>query len=144
MLKINQTLFVHAGLSRLFAQKYRELTEINLLYQRALQQNLNYQQLLDHPQYRDLFSRDSPIWYRGYFNGQGDPDQIEQVLQHYQAELMVVGHTSILVIKAYYQGRLYLIDSSIKQGQSGELLCYQDRLWYRATLAGDKFALPQP
>ena len=145
VIKINQSLFVHAGLSESFSVQFDNLTQINQQYAQALQQaerhQLSYQQLANSSKYKAFFDRYSPIWYRGYFASQFEQQSLYRILQRYQVQQIIVGHTSLRQISAYYQGLLYAIDSSIKRGQSGEVLCYQQQQWYRGTFSGERFKL---
>ena len=55
---------------------------------------------------------------------------------------IVVGHTSMEAVESHFDGTVLAIDSSIKEGQSGELLFIENGVMSRGTLTGERIALP--
>ncbi len=64
----------------------------------------------------------SPIWYRGYFNGELSATEVHELTERLGVARIVVGHTSMEEVGSFHDGRIIAIDSSIKNGESGELL----------------------
>ncbi len=54
---------------------------------------------------------------------------------------IVVGHTSMAHVGSYFDGRVIAIDSSIKRGESGELLFLENGQASRGLLDGTRAAL---
>jgi len=137
MVRIGDTLFVHAGI----APEYFDLG----LEQAAL--NARYRESLGTP--KDVWEQDpllsglynsktSPLWYRGYFDGRLDTPSVAAIVQRLGVKRIVVGHTSKDEIGSYHHGRVIAIDSSIKRGKSGELLLIEQGTLSRGTLAGQR------
>ncbi|MGB3779156.1 MAG: metallophosphoesterase [Tunicatimonas sp.] len=102
--KIGNTLFVHGGISYLVEDSKLTLRQINRTVRR-------YIGMAEVDQEGELLmGNNGPLWYRGYFGGNITQRHIERVLQTYQAEQMVVGHTVVPDIVSLFEGRLYAID----------------------------------
>jgi hypothetical protein len=67
--------------------------------------------------------------------------EIDLLLKHFDIGHLVVGHTSQEKIETRYQGKVIAIDSSIKNGQYGEILLVEGGTQYRGLPNGDKPAL---
>ncbi|QOL25098.1 metallophosphoesterase [Thalassotalea sp. LPB0316] len=136
IVKINQDLYLHGGLSHQLLQYQQSLGQINQLFINAMVKD-------EMPRQRNrlesfLHGRQGPIWYRGYFYWPIIPiAQLEQVLAYYQSNRVIVGHTSYSEIKVRFKGKVLAIDSSIKKGKYGELLKVSEGRYYRLTLSGD-------
>lgn len=102
--KIGNILFVHGGISYLVEDSGLTLKQINRIVRR-------YLGVADVDQDgRLLMGNNGPLWYRGYFGGNITQRHIERVLQTYQVEQMVVGHTVVPDIVSLFEERLYAID----------------------------------
>ena len=83
----------------------------------------------------------SPIWYRGYFDGRLDTAAVQAVLDRLQLTRIVVGHTSMPHVSSFHGDRVIAIDSSIKNGENGELLFIEDGRLSRGLLDGSRVPL---
>lgn len=89
IVKIDDILFAHAGLSQTIADSNYSIQEINkyisdILYDRS---NLKQESI-------DLLMRsEGPIWYRGYFRDTSL--DVKSILSKYNANYIVVGHTEV-------------------------------------------------
>jgi hypothetical protein len=102
--KIGNTLFVHGGISYLVEDSGLTLRQINRIVRRHLG-------IADVDEEGELLmGNNGPLWYRGYFGGNITQRHIERVLQTYQAEQLVVGHTVVPDMVSLFEGRLYAID----------------------------------
>ncbi len=102
--KIGDTLFVHGGISYLVEDSKLTLKQINRTVRR-------YIGIAEVDQESELLmGNNGPLWYRGYFGGNITQRHIERVLQTYQAEQLVVGHTVVPDIVSLFEERLYAID----------------------------------
>ena len=89
-----------------------------------------------------LYFENGPLWYRGFSNPEGfDSKKADTILSYLNKEHIIVGHTSMPQITTLFNNRIILIDSSIKFGRTGEFLLFEDDLFYRAKLNGDRILL---
>ena len=102
--KIGNTLFVHGGISYLVEDSGLTLRQIN----RSVRRHLGVTDFDTEGQL--LMGDNGPLWYRGYFGGNITQRHIERVLQTYQAEQLVVGHTVVPDIVSLFEEQLYAID----------------------------------
>ena len=141
--QINETVYIHGGLSREMVKQVSSLERLNNLYHRYLIDTEDMHDMLDgNRQMEIMHGRGGPLWYRGYFTRDSFSDRdMDFVLRKIGAERIVVGHTSFTAINTFYDGRLIAVDSSIKFGSTGELLMMEDGQYYRATLMGERTPL---
>lgn len=85
----------------------------------------------------------SPIWYRGYFNGELDTPAVGSVIDRLGLARIVVGHTTMDEVVSFHGGRIIAIDSGIKRGESGQLLFIDKGQLSRGLLDGTREALPE-
>lgn len=141
--KINDLVFVHGGLSKEVVRAMDDVDNLNHLYHKYLIDGNILEAtgrsgklaLLHH-------QREGPLWYRGYFMEESPAEKdLGWILKRLGASRIIVGHTSFDAIKAYYDGRVIAIDSSIKFGNMGEILLIQGDKFYGGGLLGKKEAL---
>lgn len=125
LVQVNDSVFVHAGLHPDYLALGLSMTEVNEHYRASL--GLDKATLKQQPVLDFLYSSLGPIWYRGYFRDKNAVTQAElsQLLLQLKANRIIVGHTSMDSIYAHHDGKVLSIDSSIKKGESGELLLWQ-------------------
>ncbi len=102
--KIGNTLFVHGGISYLVDDSGLTLKQIN----RTVRRYIGIAEIDEAGEL--LMGNNGPLWYRGYFGGNITQRHIERVLQTYQAEQMVVGHTMVPDVVSLFEERLYAIE----------------------------------
>jgi len=76
IIKLNDVLFVHAGIHPSFLSYKNEFTEMNNLVRAnidAVEDKIKYNEVL-----KFLFGSDGPLWYRGYFQDTKTSSQIKQ------------------------------------------------------------------
>lgn len=140
LLRIDDTLFVHGGIAPDFGTTGIDLTELNARYRASI--GIQGSRLHTELALADLHDEASPIWYRGYFDDPAlRPAHIDAIAQRFGVKQIVVGHTSLPAVASWHDGRVISIDSSIKQGQSGELLFRENGTWSRGTLDGKRLPL---
>ena len=87
----------------------------------------------------------SPIWYRGYFTDSAlTQARVDEILRKSGVRRIVVGHTSMKTVGRYFDGAVISVDSSIKNGESGELLLIEDGRLSRGTMDGTRLPLTAP
>jgi hypothetical protein len=142
MLQIGDTLFLHGGIAPQNLDLVRGLDATNTLYQASV--GLPKDQVKAAPDTARLFDgKTSPIWFRGYFDGQMATDQVDTLLKDLDLKRIVVGHTSMPHVSSFHGGRIIAIDSSIKNGENGELLFIEDGAVSRGLLDGSRVPLAE-
>ncbi|MEO9468707.1 metallophosphoesterase [Parasphingorhabdus sp.] len=136
--KVRGYLFAHGGYSQEFSRF--SLDDMNKAAGSALQtQDRSRETILRH--------RLGPLWYRGNVRGRKDdpgfnPDQeIDQVLQTYQATHIIVGHTrSEKGIRVSRRGRLLQVDTGASAHYGGvpSFLRIENGEFFAHTLKGFK------
>jgi diadenosine tetraphosphatase ApaH/serine/threonine PP2A family protein phosphatase len=142
--RINDTLFVHGGISAELAALLADQQTDNRADKLALQQAFQHSwgrsktELAQQPQQQLLQGSAGPLWYRGYFSKDNPVDRsvLQQQLKRFGAEQIVVGHTSMDDVYSHHGGLVYSVDSSIKKGKSGAVLHYIDGRYLRSGLDG--------
>ena len=143
VVEINNTVYIHGGLSRSVVRQVKSIDRLNELYHKYL---IDAEDLVkvkrESPQLDLLHGANGPLWYRGYFSRDGfDEQDMEYVLRKIGAERIVVGHTSFTAIHGYFDNRLIAVDSSIKFGNVGEILIVDHGDYYRGTIGGERIPL---
>ncbi|MDG2525836.1 metallophosphoesterase [Stenotrophomonas sp. HITSZ_GD] len=137
MARVGDTLFLHGGVSPEFLAQGIDRDEANLRYQQSL--GTPKAEVKADPRTAPLYDgKTSPIWYRGYFDGRATTDTVAAALRTLGVARIVVGHTSMAHVGSYFDGRVIAIDSSIKRGESGEMLLIEDGVLSRGLLDGSR------
>lgn len=146
MVKINDFLFVHAGVSPEVLETAPTLAEID----EFASENLT----LGNPYFRN--TKQSPIhgsygilFYRGFVKGQTEyglspkasSQHIENVLNHFDVKHVVIGHTLVDHVSSDYLGRIVRVDVDHGSGIS-EGLSVNDGVTKRINNDGERFELP--
>ncbi len=140
LVKINNMLFAHGGFHPSLAQEKRTLEEINTIFKQNLVKAEMEEERAGWGKY--LHKTNGPIWYRGYFKDDGaTAEEIDLLLSHFDVKHLIVGHTSQKQIETRFQGKVIAIDSSIKNGEYGEILLISEHEMIRGSLQGEKLPL---
>lgn len=134
IIQINDILFVHAGISPEFVEQGFTSEQVNRIFLNEIlgktREEIRKDTILNF-----LRSSNGPIWYRGYFNDETlNRDQVDVILDHFDKKHIVVGHTSQECIVSLFRDRIFGVDSSIKNGQYGEVLIYDKGDFFRGTI----------
>ena len=109
--KIGNTIFTHGGISPAFAKNGLSLKETNKIAQQFMGESFRLIELQSNNDVTPMvFAKDGPLWYRGYFRDEIGVDKLRTILETYQAEHIVVGHTIVDEIEPMYDGQLIPID----------------------------------
>ncbi|ABV35880.1 metallophosphoesterase [Shewanella sediminis HAW-EB3] len=139
LVKINDTLFLHGGISGEWLDRGLTLDVANDLYRKNIDRSkpeLKQDDLLNF-----LFFGNGPTWYRGYFKPGYDEAELDKILSYFDVKHIVVGHTSQERVLGLYNNKVIAVDSSIKEGLSGELLLMEDNTLTRGLYNGSRIAL---
>lgn len=131
MVKINRTGFVHAGISPVVIERGLTPKDINRLFIDSIytQEKDTYRK---SEKLNFLARTHGPVWYRGYFKDDDLTEtDIEKMLQWWNVDRIVVGHTSQKAIITLFGGSVVAIDSSVKYGDRGEVLIYEKGAFFR-------------
>jgi hypothetical protein len=141
ILTINDILFVHAGISPEFIENKFTQQGVNFMFQnRILGEEDDI--IESDPLLKFLEGRNGPVWYRGYFNDSTFTEQkLDQILEYFNKNSIVVGHTTQDSIISLFDGKIFGIDAGIKRGKYGELFIYENDKFYRGTLDSGKIEL---
>lgn len=140
VIKINDNLFMHGGISPMMSKAKLPLTKINDIFRENLvigeiKRKRNRQAKLIH-------GKNGVLWYRGYFKSSGATmKDIDEILAQYNASRIIVGHTSQDLILSKFANKVIAIDSSIKRGKQGEILLIDDGVYSRVSFDGQRHTL---
>lgn len=127
---INNILFVHAGISPELIKAGFSIEEINHEFRKLLD-FANEQNKDLAPRLKKLHGPEGPMWHRGLVY---DPDftvnDFNEIVAHFDKQLMVVGHTTMPKIEPKYDGKLYMVDTGVKYGYGGELLLFENGRYF--------------
>jgi hypothetical protein len=139
VIKINDNLFVHGGLSKEFIANDFDLEKTNNMMRQSLNEDLWTTK--SDSIYGKFYDNYGPIWYRGYFHADFKKADLNKLLRKLDVKHIVVGHTSQTQIESLFDNKILAVDSSIKNGVYGEVLLIENGKFYRGTLKGEKILL---
>lgn len=136
VLKINDHLFVHAGISPEFIDHDFDLDNTNAQMRKSLDSKLTAAQR--DSIYNKFYNAYGPIWYRGYFNDDLKKGVVKRLLKKLNVSQIIVGHTSQPRIMSFFNNKIMAVDTSIKNGINGEVLFIEKGIFYRGKLDGSR------
>jgi hypothetical protein len=138
MLKINDILFVHGGISSGMVSRNLSAEDVNRMFSESLSGGINQGK---YPDEHLVFLNDEfgPIWYRGYFNDTTFcENRIDSILNFYGSRHIVVGHTPHPGIDVKFGGRIFGADTGMNKRKREEMLLYKEGVFYRICLNGKR------
>ncbi|HTU67528.1 MAG TPA: metallophosphoesterase [Steroidobacteraceae bacterium] len=149
VLKVNDLLCLHGGISRALVDRGYGLADIN----RTVRQVLNDQvPAADADRADFLMTTLGPLWYRGYFaaatdfTGATDTD-VDLTLQHFGVKHVLVGHTIVPTVTPLFGGKVIAVQVYPKREEghvSFESLLIRDGKFLRAQPDGTTQPLEMP
>ena len=140
MLKLGDTVFLHGGIAPENLALAMDIDDTNAGYRASL--GKPKEQVRADPATARLYDgKRSPIWYRGYLDGQLTPEEVGALTDKLGLARIVVGHTTQKEIGSFHAGRIIAIDSNIKDGESGELLFIEGGKLSRGLMDGSRVRL---
>ncbi|QQX81595.1 metallophosphoesterase [Shewanella sp. KX20019] len=139
IIKINDVLYMHGGISSEWISRELTLAKANSLYRQHIgteKKVLKEDDLLNF-----LFYGNGPTWYRGYFSKEFTEPELDTILSYFNVKRIVVGHTSQERVLGLFHNKVIAVDSSIKNGQSGELLLIENNALTRGLYDGSRQTL---
>ena len=138
--RIGQTLYVHGGFSPEMASSHMSLKEINKIA-RANFGKPAWKVEEKGGMAKRIFGDKGPMWYRGYFTGTLEANELIRVLNIYKATKVVVGHTIVPNVSSIFDGRVIAVDvkhcTALQDGTSNALLVENDE-FYAVNVKGNK------
>jgi len=144
LLKINDTLFVHGGIHPAIVQKHETIQSINQIIRNNL--DTPREVIRADPILSFFFLGTGPHWYRGFFENSKSgkrlkKKQVKQIASYFGVKHIVVGHTTLEHVYAFFGKRILAVDSGFKTGDRGEGLLIKNNQVFRATANGELFPL---
>ncbi len=137
ILKINEHLFVHGGISLDFITSAGvDIEEINETMRKSIDRSKDEMKTSDF--YSTYYGSTGPIWYRGYFYDPIPEMTVDSILTRVKSEHIVVGHCSNDEVVSRYNNKVFGVDSSIKKGEYGEILFLLGKEYYMGTKSGER------
>lgn len=139
---LNDILFVHAGLGMAVVDRDLSIEEINEEARSGIDLRTYALVLDDMPGF--LFESAGPLWYRGYYIPQdglyalATTEEVEAILDHFDADAVVVGHTDIGTVQSLHDGKVFGIDVSLDKLGSLQGLLWEGGTFYLVTGAGER------
>jgi hypothetical protein len=140
VLKLNDYLCLHGGISPALVDRKLTLAEINMAI-RAVLDGREPAAGAARERAEFLFGESGPLWYRGYFpveSRQAAPmdTDIERIRRHFGVGALLVGHTKVPTITSLYDGRVIAVQVYPRQDSFGnpifEALLIRDGARWRA------------
>jgi hypothetical protein len=139
IIRINNLLLVHAGIHPEIIKADLNFHVVNDIIRTNLgktKETLKADEILGF-----MFFTNGPLWFRGYFSGYDDyqklePEVIQQTLDHFSVDHILVGHSTQEKITKLYDGKVIGVDSGIKTGKRGQALLWEKGKFYVAKIKG--------
>lgn len=138
---INGIAFLHAGFSQELLETGVTIDKVNNTFRNQLI-GVPPGQIMQDSTLIALYAEKGPLWYRGYLDMENfTKDDANDVLKTLDVKHIVVGHSSMQSIVSLFDNRIFMIDSSIKFGKTGEILLWEDSKFSRGTLLGETISI---
>ncbi len=144
--RFDNLLFSHAGISNQVMNKELSIDSMNIVIR-------DFLNLYSEPGFGEneqlLLLADGPMWFRGYArelaNGKAvSQAHVDSVLNYYNADYQIIGHSPVKEITVMYNGRVIDIDVPFgRDGVSNQALLIKDDKIYRVFSDREKeFLMP--
>jgi Ni,Fe-hydrogenase maturation factor len=138
LVTINDNLIVHGGLSQRMVDANISGQDINRYFRDSILVN-SAKNMSESPIIALLTGDEGPLWYRGYADTLSyHEDSLNNVLNFYNVNSIIVGHTIMPSITPRFGDKLFLIDCGLVSGNKGEVLIWKDDQFYRGKSNGKK------
>jgi hypothetical protein len=141
MIRIGRTLFIHGGISPQLLSENPSLLIVNQRLAAA------WKPATTEEARRAILGTHGPLWYRGLIPGAdaklGDAstEHVGALLKAFDADRVVVGHTTLDTVTAFHEGRVIGVDAGLKDGKTGALLLLEKGKAFIGLADGRKQAL---
>lgn len=147
---VGSDLFVHGGLSTEMVDKRYKVGEINELGWRFIGLPTDLKKEL-HSRNGRLFGSSGPLWYRGLVSDSErrpgiSSDDLDKVLDYYNTDRIIVGHSRVEEIDWRYDGRVIAVNvrhhRNFEPNRTAGLLI-EDGKYYSVNYTGGKVLLSE-
>jgi hypothetical protein len=119
MLRVNDYLCLHAGVSRALVDSQLGLRDINAAVRSVLRDEPGQGAVAEL-----VMGSLGPLWYRGYFADQNNfpsasEEDVDLALANYGAQRMLIGHTIVPSITPLYGGKVIAVQVYPRRDESG-------------------------
>ncbi|MBE9467313.1 MAG: metallophosphoesterase [Bacteroidetes bacterium] len=141
VIKINDILFTHAGISPKIAENKLSIDSINKTVRNYLDEP---KKSLRKPITNLVIGNEGPLWYRGYimnlYNYKKISNQeIDEILNFYNASHIIFGHTDLPKIQPLFNSKLIDIAIPFKfRNVKEQVLLIEKNKYYRLFLSGER------
>lgn len=136
-MSINNILINHAGISEKIVEHKLSLKDINKLFRERIFDRTK-ETIREDSLATLLYRSSGPIWFRGYFKDENFTGKdLDRILDFYNKNTIFVGHSTKKEILSFFEGKLYVVDSGIKYGKTGEILFWQNGKFWKADQNGE-------
>lgn len=113
VMKINDLLCLHGGISRALVDRGLSLADINGSLRGVLNKALP-EAGPEHERAQLIMGQLGPLWYRGYFAEQksfptATSDDIDSIREHFGVNTILVGHTTVETVTPLHDGRVIAV-----------------------------------
>ena len=141
VITINNIIFVHAGISIEMVKRDIKIKQINQIFSDKIV-GKDIKSINENEELYLLNGSNGPLWYRGYFTDANFCEsRLDSILDFYDKEHIVVGHTTIKEIVTIYNNKIFGIDAGISNAQPGEMLIYKNGFFYKGSIKGNRIKL---
>ncbi len=141
VVKINDLIFVHGGLSPDLVERGLSLNQIN----KDIRNSLRADNKMSHEEVmKTTYFPENPLWYRGYLMKSRsysiiNNEELDKVLSYYKAKHIFFGHTEVESIRFIHSNKVGAIN--VPMGYSKikpQVLYVENDLFYRCFIDGKK------
>lgn len=143
IVRINDCMFAHAGLSSEVMKNNLSIERINFLLQNFLAKEPSHPNRF--PDETNLIlGKFGPLWYRGYIYdfqdiGKITQEEVNQLASFYGAEKLIIAHSFVDRLSALYEDKVVAIDVPVDpQGVISEALLIENGEYFRLKNDGSK------
>lgn len=141
VVKINDLLFVHGGISPEMIEKDRTLNQINEEIRMSLKPDHGKTQA---ELMKEVYFPGNPLWYRGYLMKTRNysiitDEELDKVLNYYKVIRIFFGHTEVETIRFLKEGRLVAMNVPMGYDEiEPQVLVIENDNYYRIFIDGKK------
>lgn len=146
--KIGSYLFTHGGLHPDFANNNLNLQTINDIARKNYYTTYVQKQDMTPTVKLLLSSKTSPYWYSGYFKKSCSQQEIDNLLEKYEATQIVVGHATQNKVRAMFNKKIVTVDVDHPQDhyqywpkKKSQALLIANEIFYRVNDEGKRRAI---
>jgi hypothetical protein len=143
IIQINDVLFVHGGIHPTIMDVFKSPRRLN----KFIRENLDtpWETIKSDTLLTLAFRWNGPLWYRGFFLPDGQPEvsrqDLEEILNRFKVNRIITGHTTMDSISTFYNGRIIMVDAGIKDGITGEALLWDGSKYFRVNDKGQQILI---